>query len=168
MACKNVQLCFSSISNCGNKYEKCDRSDCLKWCDKRSAVVVNENKKKYELKNNGKEIAVFQVDGEMIKSKEMIKCDSLLYARTGDLVILVELKGADLKHGLEQIKNTLDFIEKKADRARFYGRIVTSNRTNVPNLRTCPQYVELQKKFMRKQGNIKIETNVISDDVAKL
>lgn len=158
-----LQQCNLQLVNTGNKDLSCKKSECLVSFDKRSRVVVEENKKKYELINDGDSVAVFQVDGGMITSKDEIKCDKLLLALNKKKAIFVELKGADLRHGMRQIENTIRMLERALVTYSFEGRVVTSRRTNVPQIHTDRQYVQLKKALKKKGGDLIVQSDKITD-----
>ena len=158
-----LQQCNIQLENVGKKEASCKNSDCLMSYDKRSRVVVEENKKKYELVNDGDKVAVFQVDGGMITAKDEIKCDKLLLAVNNKKAIFVELKGADLRHGLRQIENTIHLLERALVPYSFEGRVVTSRRTNVPQIHTNPQYVQLKRLLKKKGGDLIVQPDKITD-----
>lgn len=155
MNCSNLTECIQSIESTGHKYAGCGKPQCLKSCDTRNIIVVEENKKQYRLQNKGDVIAVYQVDGQMVDASDVVKCDNLIVDVISLLAILVELKGTDLRHALEQIEGTYARFSPVLGRYRVFGRIITSPRTNVPNLKTDPQYMRIQKAFMRHGGNLR-------------
>lgn len=165
MDCSHLAECIQSIESTQDKYAGCEIPKCLRSCDVRNIIVVEENKKQYVLQNIGDVIAVYQVDGQMIASEDTVKCDNMIVDVTSLFAVLVELKGTDLRHALKQIECTHARVFPALDKYRLYGRIVTSPRTNVPALRTDPQYKRIQKAFMMHGGNLKIGTNVIAERV---
>lgn len=168
MDCNIFGSCIHSIEKNGDKSDKCKIDQCLLQCDKRKHVVVEENKKKYELSNDDDLIALFQVDDGMITSKDTIKCDNLFVDLTSRFAVLVELKGTDLRHAFEQINSTYMRVGTALKSYRLYARIVTSSRTNVPNLKTSPQYIDLQKKMKSHGGNIQTKANSMCDYVKQM
>lgn len=168
MNCSHLPECIQTIEGKQDKYTGCEIPQCLKSCDTRKIIVVEEHKKRYILQNNGDVVAVYQVDGQMIASADMIKCDNMIVDASVLLAVLVELKGTDLRHALGQIETTYGFVLSALQRHRLYGRIVTSARTNVPNLKTDPQYMRIQRAFMRHGGNLKTGINSISENLSEL
>lgn len=168
MVCSHLAECIRSIESTQDKYERCEMQQCLKSCDTRRMIAVEENKKQYILHNTGDIIAVYRVDGQMITSLDITKCDNLLVDTTSLLVVFIELKGTDLRHALEQIENTCSNVLQAFDQYRLYARIVTSPRTNVPNLKTDPQYKRIQKAFMMHGGNLKTGSNRMVESIVEL
>lgn len=81
-----------------------------------SLVVCSENKKKFVAKNSGeKKIYKCRVDGCWIVG-ETVRCDYLLQVEA-EAIYLVELKGTDHIHALEQLICTAEQLNLRA----FYG-----------------------------------------------
>ncbi len=166
MECRNLHVCINELEKTKVKPIGCSEDNCLMSCDIRKHLVVEENNKKYRLENpKGNLLASFHVDGGMIRSKKIMKCDHLLLDFNSRKSILVELKGTDLKHAFEQIENTLMRFASVLSRYKVYARIVTSSRTNVPNIKACPQYVSLNKKIAARGGNVKIQSDIMQECV---
>jgi len=169
MECNSFKLCINSLEKSDKKEATCSLSECLKSYDKRNKVVVEENRKKYELINhNSDRIANFHVDGGMISSNSTIKCDNLLVDIDAKVAIFIELKGIDLKHALEQVDAMVTRLSPDLQNYRISARIITSNRTNVPNIKTCPQYIALNRKILTNRGSVGIRANIISETVANV
>lgn len=160
----NRKVCFKElIDKTPIRSSSCNR-DCLISFDDRKNISISENRKKYLLHNNlSNYIAVFHVDGAMVQDNDKIKCDNLLIDATGMKAIFVELKGTDLAHALQQINQTIDMMRDDISDCTKYARIVTSNRTNVPNIRANPEYIKLYKK-----AEVKISANSIEEKISSL
>ncbi len=168
MTCSHLLECIQSIESTQKKYVECELQQCLKNCDTRKMIALEEHKKRYVLQNNGDVVAVYRVDGQMIDSTDTTKCDNMIVDVSSVLAVLIEFKGQDLRHALDQIETTYQFVLPAVGRYKLYGRIVTSNRTNVPNLRTNPQYLRIQKAFMKHGGNLRTSPNSMSESVDEL
>lgn len=169
MKCNDFKGCVDSLEKNGQKDRKCLLPACLKSYDTRKLAVVEEKKKKYELTNlKADHIAVFQIDSGMISVPNEMKCDNLLLDIDLKLAVFVELKGTDLKHALEQVDVTVDRLLPGLPNYRIFARIVTSNRTNVPNIKSCPQYVRLKRKILANKGDVNIHANMIAENIENL
>ena len=80
----------------------------------RKIVSVSENGTKYRLATDDKCSAVFQIDEYIIKKEEGRKCDKLILVRKDSTAkeedwteLFVELKGKDILHAIEQLRDTL-------------------------------------------------------------
>lgn len=160
----NRKVCFKELVDKNPiMSSSCDR-DCLISFDDRKNISISENRKKYLLHNDlSNYIAVFHVDGAMVQDNDKIKCDNLLIDTTGMKAIFVELKGTDLAHALQQINQTIDMMRDDFPNCTKYARIVTSNRTNVPNIRANPEYIKLYKK-----ADVKVSANLIEEKISSL
>ena len=169
MGCSKFKNCISSLEKNSKKENDCSTTECLLAYDSRKIVTVEEKKKKYELENpNEDKIASFRIDGGMISSPNEVKCDHLLVDTASKTAVFVELKGTDLKHAFEQVEVTMAKLLSGLQNYRIFARIVTSHRTNVPNIKTCPQYISLNKKIMGHGGNIIARAEKISESVANI
>ena len=160
----NRKVCFKELIDKNPVMSSSCNRDCLISFDDRKNISISENRKKYllhnDLRNN---MAVFHVDGAMVQDKNTIKCDNLVLDTTGMKAIFVELKGTDLAHALQQINQTIDMMRDDISNCTKYARIVTSNRTNVPNIRANPEYIKLYKK-----ADVKISANLIEEKISSL
>lgn len=160
----NRKVCFRELINKNPVMSSSCNRDCLISFDDRKNISISENRKKYLLHNDlNNYIAVFHVDGAMVQDNDKIKCDNLLIDATGMKAIFVELKGTDLAHALQQINQTIDMMRDDIPNCTKYARIVTSNRTNVPNIRANPEYIKLYKK-----ANVKVSANLIEEKISNL
>lgn len=158
------KTCFGELKEQMPRLSKQCNNNCLKSFDNRRHISISENRKKYLLHNDVADfIAVFHVDGGMIQSHEIIKCDNLVLDATSMKAIFVELKGTNLAHALEQVNTTIDMLSSDVTEYSLFARIVTSNRTNVPNIRTNSNYIRLYKK-----ANVKIMSNILEESVSSL
>ncbi len=160
----NRKVCFKELVDKNPIMSSSCDGDCLISFDDRKNISISENRKKYllhnDLRNN---MAVFHVDGAMVQDKNTIKCDNLVLDTIGMKAIFVELKGTDLAHALQQINQTIDMMKEDIHNCNKYARIVTSNRTNVPNIRANPEYIKLYKK-----ANVKVSANLIEEKISSL
>lgn len=103
--------------------------------NERSIVSVSENGKTYKANvAEGLKSAVFQVDGEIIKTGA--KCDKFLAAldtkkdNQKGVAVFIELKGKDISHAIDQLEATLksrQFQPNPRHDDIVRARIVTAN-----------------------------------------
>lgn len=108
-----------------------ERHDCNK------VVKLKEPREKriYKLHNDTeKEIVVYKIDGGLINDTSVLKCDNGIYTED-DWLFLIELKGKDLEHALEQINSTIDILlkQKNIKPKKLNVRIVVS-KVNIPKI----------------------------------
>ena len=161
MMCNSIAECIE-MQLLGNIKVKCpnDMDMCVQSSDKRPKVKCEEKRKKYILNNTQKNhIIAYKMDGGIIFEDKRVpnetgKCDFMLVINGEEkTVILVELKGVDVKHGLNQIIETIkryDPVLKTI--SHVYARLVV--RSSAPQIKATPSYVNLTKLIHAKNGNV--------------
>ncbi|MCR5313678.1 MAG: hypothetical protein K6E54_08605 [Bacteroidaceae bacterium] len=158
---------MENILSTNKQHSKCDCGDCLKNSDTRSTVKVEENNKKYIIKNSlTKKLTVLKVDGGMIEDASRQKCDYLVIQLEDKISIFVELKGSDVKHAFEQLTETINSMHNNLKDHSVYARVVCSTKQNVPNYNACPQYVRLIKLLKKYNGDLEIKSRELTDDIS--
>lgn len=170
MICDKLQECvedqFSKKSAviCRNS-----QRNCIKSSDSRVLVKCEERRKKYTLENTEKEhIIVYQMDGGVIVNDKTVpagisKCDYLfMIGGIQRKAILIELKGLDIRHAIEQIKKTCDlYNDSFRECSKVYARIIT---TAVPRIQATPEYRNLNSIIQKKyKGNVKIAARELKE-----
>ena len=119
------------------------------------------------LNQNKKNVVKYRVDGGIVTSKEESKCDYAVCVDniTSDTIYLIELKGCDYKHALDQISSTLDklIISPGIADCSVNGRVVLSRGRN-PKIR-CSTEPPLIKKLMLLKGNLASKTNKLQENI---
>lgn len=115
---------------------------------------------------SGKEIVVYRIDGGLINNDDVLKCDNGIYIED-DSLYLIELKGADLNHALDQINNTIDILLKRPciKVKRLNARIVLS-RVSIPRI-TASKENKL-KQLLHKSyggGDYKKQSRLLEDTI---
>lgn len=175
MKCDKVAACSEALfsggfmSGCPN-----DREHCLESSDNRSRVKCEEKGKKYILENTMKnQVLSYKMDGGIILEDSNVpvginKCDHMLLVKTEKpTVILVELKGTDVKHVMKQISSTVDLFSSlwhKMD--HVYGRIAAVSA--VPKIHADPDYTKLTGKLLKLGGNLKVEGRIFEESDTEL
>lgn len=134
-------------------YKKHPDASCIRIDDNRSTVVLKDARepRKYIAQNIRKKgIVVYQIDGGLLKDATQLKCDYALLTEDNHLY-LVELKGSDYPHALEQIIHTIQVLEPEVN--LLNARVVLS-KVRVPGLRVT-QEVKLQNLLSRYHGDLK-------------
>lgn len=105
--------------------------------DSRKTVVLKEPKESrvYRLNNqSGKELVVYTIDGGVITSDKVYKCDYGIYTEDNALY-LVELKGREYLHALKQLLSTINIllISPGVKVNRLNARVVLS-KARIPDI----------------------------------
>lgn len=133
--------------------------------DNRLSVSLEEKKKKYIGQNEIRQrINVYHVDGGIIVTQQA-RCDYAIHTEQTDNIYLIELKGADYPHALEQIISALDILLNQGGVSanHVYARIVLS-KVRVPKIRPA---VEAKLKEILKQlkGDIKTQSQRMTENI---
>lgn len=165
MICEYLSSCLDECLS-GKQPAKCsnDLKQCIQSSDARPEVKCEQKKKKYILENTQKNHVIsYQMDGGIIVVDGMVpekinKCDNLFVVNSNELTaILIELKGKNVSHALDQIQGSLELYKELWKRfSHVYGRAVVTSST--PNLKANPKYVKLSELLRKRYcGNIKID-----------
>lgn len=142
MICDNLRDC------CADDQYACENGDkCIIYKDFRPQAVCEEKGKRYNLLNDRHcKIALFHVDGGLIRDERNVpKCDFLyvVYDQNCPTAIFVELKGKDIKHAINQLRESIDRYGRVLER-RICARIVCSS---VPRLYNDPIVKNMKKEL---------------------
>lgn len=137
--------------------------------EKRKIVSLSDSGSKttYRLVNDlKKDLVVYHVDGGVIKGSDDPKCDYAIYSYD-DILILIELKGADYNHALEQLEATYKSLVKTKGISlkKIYGRVVLT-KARVPDTLSSKETI-IKKLFMKLGGNLEKKTSVLEDVYSK-
>ena len=136
-------------------------------CSKEVSLREPGENRTYKLHNkSGKEIVVYKVDGGLINDENVLKCDNGIYTEN-DWLFLIELKGADLNHALNQINNTIDILLKRPNKKvkKLNARIVLS-KVSIPRISASKE--NKLKQLLHKSyggGNYKKQSRLLEDTI---
>ena len=116
------------------------------------------------LNNKKKRVIKYRVDGGIITSMAESKCDYAVYVE-GDAIYLIELKGANYNHALEQIDATLDKLIKTPgiETGSVNGRIVLT-RGRVPGIKYSKE-ASLEKRLKKLNGSLDSKTRIFEEEI---
>lgn len=111
-----------------------------------------------------KRVIKYRVDDGIITSKAESKCDYAVYVE-GDSIYLIELKGSNYNHALEQIDATLDklIIAPNIETASVNGRIVLT-KGRVPGIKYSKE-PSLVKKLKKLNGTLESRTKLFEEKI---
>ena len=148
------------IMNCDN----IARELYTEYCDNRKICNAIENKRKYELINISlKKVCKIKIDGGYIDDTTVNKCDYGFLICDDNHILLVELKGVDFIHAIEQIYTTILLKRNEFNSFKVSARIVLT-KMNVPNIQNNPKFLKLKKVITQKDGDIKYKSRVLSEN----
>ena len=136
-------------------------------CSKEVSLHEPGENRTYKLHNkSGKELVVYRIDGGLINDENVLKCDNGIYTEN-DWLFLIELKGADLNHALDQINNTIDILLKRPNKKvkKLNARIVLS-KVSIPRISASKE--NKLKQLLHKSyggGNYKKQSRLLEDTI---
>lgn len=119
-----------------------------------SIISLSENKRTYQLENKSHRcIHSYRIDNGIITSQNVSKCDYAIFIDTNYL-ILIELKGVDISHAIDQIENTINTLIRNNGVSvnRIDARIVISRGPN-PKIIASKQQ-RLEKLLLKYHGHL--------------
>ena len=159
MICNDLNQCIKErITGCTKA------TACIHSSSSSKNRTCSERNKRYNLINDrGLLVDIYHMDGGIIQNEQGVsKCDYLYSIKDSvSSIVLVELKGVDFNHSIEQIDKTLDILNNRLSLHPVYGRIVCGS---VPNIRNVPSRRKLEMRLVKKfKGNLKIATNSMDE-----
>ena len=120
-------------------------------CDLKCAVIVSkENKKTHRALNNDRNP----------QNNQSKRCDYLVENEDKKVAYVIELKGTDLPHALEQIEATIQLFSQlfTQNHYKVLPRIVYGSNTHAVN---DTRY----RNFLKKYPKAKIQSNIIEETI---
>ena len=118
-------------------------------------ISCSENGRRYKLRNDcGYNVKNYLIDGGVyVNENSMNKCDRLFLVHDPDkcTAILIELKGKNVYHALEQLYDTAYRYRKELTEFRVRFRIVCKS---VPNMANDSKTIKLKKDMLQMFGSI--------------
>lgn len=141
----------------------------IKYHTTRKKVVLKEKResREYHLRNDSEqELVVYKIDGGIIEDNNLQKCDFGIYTEH-DILYLIELKGADFNHALEQIQSTISLLLDKRNIGvnQLNVRIVLSKYRNPDILSTEEKKLNRMLRTKFGNGTIKKKTRIMEESL---
>ena len=138
--------------------------------DCRNVVTLKEKgeNRVYRLINDANhELVVIKVDGGIFNNSTSLKCDFAIYSQERRL-LLIELKGGDYNHALEQLDTTINemIVKPQIGISKLYTRVVLS-KARIPNTLTSKE-MALKKKLKRYGGTHEKSTRFMEEKLSNL
>lgn len=103
-------------------------------CGIKQKIIVSaaHGKEHRALNQDGDDVFQFKIDGDIIPSSSREqRCDYLLENQTKTTAYLIELKGSDVNHAVDQIRATIDKFRRILSGYKICPRIVYKNNSHV-------------------------------------
>ncbi len=125
-------------------------------------VVSSENGKKHIVDNHKSKYYIYQykIDGDIVTSQTVSKCDYIVEVDKDNksIAFIIELKGSDVSHAIDQIKSTLCMFKKELKGYIIRPRIICSSRVHSINSSKV-------RKFKEEYGKESIHEKQYTDIV---
>ncbi|MEI6409854.1 MAG: hypothetical protein WCR52_10755 [Bacteroidota bacterium] len=125
-----------------------DFIDCTKFHDNRTQIVLKENRSEYQAKNaDKKKVQVCKVDGCLLDTDELQKCDYLLLVDGS--ARFIELKGCDIGTAIEQLIATVNILMPGLQKnyPTAYSIIVSTRTPKIINQKKWEALKKLMKRY---------------------
>jgi hypothetical protein len=101
-------------------------ADSKSRCEPNQRMIVSSEKGCTHRANNVLLSAVrhFQIDGDVVRDPQILKCDYLLLNDDVKTAYFIELKGSDIQHAIEQLECTLRIFKHELFEYRALFRVV--------------------------------------------
>lgn len=133
----------------------------LSKCDERQRVIVSaENKRKHIAHNiDNSKVFQYRIDGDIEPSgTSELRCDYFIENETKKTLYLIELKGGDIVHAVEQINDTIKRYSALLSGYKLFPRIVCS-KARTHNIQTSSVL------SLKRQYSTKIKENTIDENI---
>lgn len=129
-------------------------------------VVCEENKVKHITKNPNScyKVYKYKIDGDIISNAEQgLRCDYIVEVDKEEKkdAFIIELKGSDVEHAIDQIKATISRYRNKLNSYIIRPRIVYRN--NVHDIKGSKM-----RQFKREYPLTVYKSNCLEDDLSRL
>lgn len=129
-------------------------------CNVQQSIIVSaENRVKHIAHNKDRDnVFQYKIDGDVIPSTSPgLRCDYLLENETKSKVYLIELKGTDVSHAVDQIEATINRYREALKAYTIMPRIVYRGNTHSVN---SSKVVGFKRKY-----SCIIKTDVIEESI---
>lgn len=132
-------------------------------CQLHQSIVVScENGKKHIIDNHKSKYCIYQykIDGDIVTSQTVLKCDYIVEVDTDNesIAFIIELKGSDVSHAIDQIKSTLDMFKAEFRNYKIFPRIICSSRVHSIN---SSKIRDFKKKYGKEAIHEKQYTDIL-------
>ena len=132
--------------------------NCIDFRDKRKECIASENGKTFKLENKGSvSIRKVKVDKCIPQKAGEGRCDFVMDIEEMKKVFFIELKGGNLTKALQQITDSILYLQTEYKDFIFEARIVGTR--DVPNFLSSDNYKKLAQLIIPTTGTIKRATN---------
>ena len=101
----------------------------------------------------------YRIDGDLITDKTTVRCDYLVLNDEKENAYLIELKGKNILHALEQLENTEKMLREELKSYTFWFRIVSHSNTHAVR---SSEYTKFSRRW---GGRVKAATDKMEENI---
>lgn len=131
------------------------------YCESHQKIIVSEENRVQHrgINNDRNKVRQIKIDGDMwTKGTSTVRADYLLLNEDKKTAYIIELKGSDIEHALEQIKNTDANLSEALSDFQKYWRLVYRTSTKKMKNRN-------ENELQRKCPNLVIRKNSLAENI---
>lgn len=131
------------------------------YCGSHQKIIVSEENRVQHrgINNDRNKVRQIKIDGDMwTKGTSTVRADYLLLNEDKKTAYIIELKGSDIEHALEQIKNTDVNLNEALSDFQKYWRLVYRTSTKKMKNRN-------ENELQRKCPNLVIRKNSLEESI---
>lgn len=131
------------------------------YCGSHQKIIVSEENRVQHrgINNDRNKVRQIKIDGDMwTKGTSTVRADYLLLNEDKKTAHIIELKGSDIEHALEQIKNTDVNLSEALSDFQKYWRLVYRTSTKKMKNRN-------ENELQRKCPNLVIRKNSLAENI---
>lgn len=131
-------------------------------CKTNQKIIVSQENGRKNCANNVDSNKVFQykIDGDIVrKNAKQQRCDYIVENEDKKSAYLIELKGTDVEHAIDQVVSSINQFEADLKGYNILPRIIYR-----PNSHAIKNSSKI-RAFKRNYPKSKIETNIITENI---
>lgn len=166
MKCSKFSDCVDHLSATPQVLESHCRQNCLMYRDNRSYAKAEERGKSIVFHNkNNHDVICYRLDGGVIDTTTMIKCDNLILFPEDLQAVFIELKGTDIEKAIKQIENAINIMGRDINFYDWHARIVSAS--GIPRIGNDPAFVKLRTlmKKHNKNATLTVRENKQTEEI---
>lgn len=122
------------------------------FCKERQKRIVSAERRSRHTAVNieAQKVRQYHIDGDVVTSKKVDKCDYLVLNDEKKTAYFIELKGSKIQHAIKQLENSADMLRPELLGYQFFYRIVFSG--SATHSVNGSAYLKWQKKYGKRKG----------------
>ncbi|MBK7940189.1 MAG: hypothetical protein IPJ82_25285 [Lewinellaceae bacterium] len=139
---------------------------CIEFEDTRPSVVLRDKKEKreYRAENSArKKLVCLRVDGCLIDTAQIKKCDYLLLVCPEKVAHFIELKGTDIKTAIQQLASAVYSLKEHLQQKGFKAINAKLALSRTPKIVPAKEWLDLRDLMKRYNGDAYRQNSPFND-----